>query len=1138
MSELLKALLSRKVTRMCLHGILLAIGIHLLASSVVAQSTIRTYAGGDIPAGGATALTQNIVSPGSVTSDGAGGFFFASNSTIFRVDAAGTLTRVAGKRVPGSSGDDGPAISAQFSDSLRLALDSNGSILIADYWDHRIRRITPDGIMRTVAGTGGPCCSEGDGGPATSAAVGYPKSLAVDRNGYIFTVDSRGNLRYVNPDGMIYTRATGQNGVTGLAVDGSGDLFISFSSKHQIIRNSPTGATTVIAGNGSQGFSGDGGPATSASLTSPADVVLDGSGNLFIADGGAHRVRKIDTNGIISTVAGNGTTGFSGDGGPATSATLGGSFSIAVDTTGSLIIADRENNRVRKVDSAGTIRTVAGTGQGDLESGPATLARLTAPTAVAVAADGSLVIADSTIFFNETLRTAYGVAIRKVTPDGMIQTLHPNSDFRGTSVTSDRYGNLFLAGTDDGDGSGSGSMLKSGPDGVVRSFGSFYFFDYDGLVPRGEICVAGIAVDADGNVFVAVTITNSIWKIAPDGVVTRIIGGSFGSSPIGDGGPASAASLSLPNGLAIDGNGNLYIADSYHHRIRKVTPDGKITTVAGSGAAGFGGDGGPATSAKLWYPLGVAVGIDGNLYIADSHNNRIRKVDSSGIITTFAGNGTPGFSGDEGPPTDAQLDYPSGVAVDDEGNVFIADLKNSRIREVTPPEPIVLPVPVLSGIVQSVGVPGTTIDVTLAGSGFFRPLTLNPGPDIAVSDLFVVSKTTAIARLTIGSNAVIGPRDMTVTTKGGTSASAAFAVVPPFPDLTITTSVIGKLGAGHTGRYTLDIRNIGTTVTMGAITVRDDLPEGLTFISSVGNDWSCSAAGQAVTCQNSQPLAAGSSTSLTITVNVQSTASPSSPHRVSVSTNGDQNSSNDSPSQTIYVSPLPAPQLGFGFLTPTAGTQNWAVIGTSTPFPFDVTGKLTMVFSSTAAVPLDDPAIQFETGGREVAFTIPANSLQAQFAGAAQSSRIRFQPGTVAGAIGFTAAMQSGDIPIFISSNLTMKGAAPAIQKLQTTSDNGFAALITLLSTTREVASLSLQFSTSPPVQLSCGNISGCTVKDSTLTFDVSKLFQSWFASDKTYGSLSMLRLPLTIQAVTHGWVSVKFRNSMGESSSMAFPLP
>ena len=1134
MIEPLKDLLSRKVARMCIHGSLLAIGIHLLASSVVAQSTIRTYAGGEISASGAPALTQNIVSPGSVTSDGAGGFFFASNSTVFRVDAGGTLTRVAGKMAAGSSGDGGPAISAQFSDRLRLALGPNGSILIADYWDHRIRRITPDGIIRTVAGTGGTCCSVGDGGPATSADVAYPRLLAVDRNGYIFTADSRGNLRYVNPEGMIYTRDVGQNFANGLAVDGSGDLFISLSSKHQIIRNTPTGVTTVIAGNGSQGFSGDGEPATLASLTTPTDVVLDGSGNLFIADGGAHRVRKIDTNGIISTVAGNGTTGFSGDGGPATSAALGGSFSIAVDTTGSLIIADRDNNRVRKVDSAGTIRTVAGTGQGDLESGPATLARLTAPTGVAVAADGSLVIADSKIYFNGTIRTAYGFAIRSVTPHGMIQTLHPNSDFRGTSVTSDRYGNLFLAGTDDGDGSGNGSMLKSSPDGVVRSFGSFYFFDYDGFVPRGEICVAGIAVDAAGNVFVAVTNSGSIWKIAPDGVVTLVIGGLNSQPPpsLGDGG------LSLPNGLAIDGNGNLYIADSYHHRIRKVTPDGKITTVAGSGVAGFGGDGGPATSAKLWYPLGVAVDIDGNLYIADSHNNRIRKVDSSGIITTFAGNGTPGFSGDEGPPTDAQLDYPAGVAVDDEGNVFIADLRNSRIRQVTPPVPIVLPVPVLSGIVQSVGVPGTTIDVTLAGSGFFRPLTLNPGPDIAVSDLFVVSRTTAIAKLTIGSNAVIGPRDMTVTTKGGTSAPAAFAVVPPFPDLTITTSVIGGLGAGHTGRYTLDVRNTGTAVTTGAITVRDDLPDGLTFISSDGNVWSCSAAGQAVTCQTSQPLAAGASTSLTMTVNVQSTAPPSSPHRVSVSTNGDQNSSNDSPSQTIYVSPLPAPQLGFGLLTPTAGTQNWAVIGTSTPFPFDVTGKLTMVFSSTAAVPLDDPAIQFETGGREVAFTIPANSLQAQFAGAAQSSRIRFQPGTVAGAIGFTAAMQSGDTPISITSNLTMKGAAPAIQKLQTTSDNGFAALITLLSTTREVASLSLQFSTSPPVQLSCGNISGCTVKGSTLTFDVSKLFQSWFASDRTYGSLSMLRLPLTIQAVTHGWVSVKFRNSMGESSSMAFPLP
>ena len=176
---------------MCIHGSCWRSGSHLLASSVVARSTIRTYAGGEIAASGTTALIQNIVSPGSVTSDGAGGFFFASNSTMFRVDAVERSQELR-KKSAGSSGDGGPAISAQFSSRLRLALGPDGSISIADYWNNRIRRITPDRIIRTIAGNGN-CCPRETCGPATSAEVGYPTVLALDGNGYIFFVDSRGN---------------------------------------------------------------------------------------------------------------------------------------------------------------------------------------------------------------------------------------------------------------------------------------------------------------------------------------------------------------------------------------------------------------------------------------------------------------------------------------------------------------------------------------------------------------------------------------------------------------------------------------------------------------------------------------------------------------------------------------------------------------------------------------------------------------------------------------------------------------------------------------------------------------------------------------------------------------------------------
>jgi sugar lactone lactonase YvrE len=338
--------------------------------------------------------------------------------------------------------------------------------------------------------------------------------------------------------------------------------------------NLPTsGIITTVAGNGSAGFSGDGGAATNAGLYYPRGVALDAAGNLFIADVENSRVRKVDTSGIITTAAGNGGYGFSGDGDAATNASLAGPVGVAVDGAGNLFIADTGNDRIRKVDTSGIITTVAGNG-------------------------------------------SYGF---------------------------------------------------SGDGGAATNAGLAY--------------PVGVAVDGAGNLFIADVINSRARKVDTSGNITTVAGnGSSGFS--GDGGAATNASLYNPVGVAVDAAGNLFIADGYNARIRKVETSGIIRTVAGNGGYGFSGDGGAATNASFAYPIGVAVDGAGNLFIADEYNARIRKVDPSGIITTVAGNGSYGFSGDGGAATSASFYYPFGVALDGADNLFIADYYNQRIRKV------------------------------------------------------------------------------------------------------------------------------------------------------------------------------------------------------------------------------------------------------------------------------------------------------------------------------------------------------------------------------------------------------------------------------------------------------------------------
>jgi len=331
----------------------------------------------------------------------------------------------------------------------------------------------------------------------------------------------------------------------------------------------------TIAGNGDRGYSGDGDPATEASLYAPLGVAVGADGSVYIADTYNCRIRKVDPAGIITTVAGNGERSFSGDGGPAAQASLDLSWGLAVGADGSLYIADTENLRVRKVDPSGIITTVAGDGHygysGD--GGPTTQASLAYPMAVAVGADGSLYIADL-----DSCR------IRRVDLAGIITTVAGNGD----------------------------------------------------------------------------------------------------SGYSGDGGPATEASLQAPCSVAVGADGSLYIADSQNWRIRRVDPGGIITTVAGNGEDGYWGDGGPATEASLALVFGVAVDAGGDLFIADSGNGRIRRVGRGGVITTMAGNGGFGYSGDGGPAAEASLFWPHGVGLADNGGVYIADSGNSRIRKVWP----------------------------------------------------------------------------------------------------------------------------------------------------------------------------------------------------------------------------------------------------------------------------------------------------------------------------------------------------------------------------------------------------------------------------------------------------------------------
>lgn len=501
---------------------------------------------------------------------------------------------------------------------------------------------------------------------ATSASIGDPPRVATDSSGNVYFGSLHSVFR-VDPSGTLTRVAgTGRSGYTGdggpatsaqlqgpdgIAVDSAGNLYIADRTAN-VVRKVSGDNITTYAGTGYAGYSGDGLAASAAELDGPTGVAVDAAGNLFIADTNNSAVRKVAPNGAISTVAGNGPAGYSGDGGAATVAALNGPQGVAVDGAGNLYIADSGNNRVRVVSPNGTISTFAGTGlatySGDNiggtgitsssgDGGPATKSSVVIPTAVAVDSAGNVYIAD------------YGNSKIRVVTNGIIRS---------------------IAGSNNGvapvPGETAASVRLNGPTGVaVDSMGNVYLAE--GSIGSGS----GLAIG-----------DFRIWEISAAGVFTAAAGNGLASYS-GDGGPAAVAQIDVPGAVAVDPAGNFYIADSLNHRVRKISTAGVITTVAGTGAAGYSGDGGAATSAQLNNPMGVAADAYGDIFIADTGNNRIRKVTASGIIYTVAGNGNAGFFGDGGQGPLAALHAPENVAVDAAGNLYIADTGNHRVRAAT-----------------------------------------------------------------------------------------------------------------------------------------------------------------------------------------------------------------------------------------------------------------------------------------------------------------------------------------------------------------------------------------------------------------------------------------------------------------------
>ena len=580
----------------------------LAAGTTPASFIIQTVAGSDDSGDGASAISAALRQPEGIAVDRFGNVYVADAAVhrVRKIAKDGSIQTIAGTGVAGFAGDSGPATAALLNQPYGLALDRAGNLYIADLGNACVRKVALDGTIQTVAGGGSlPATNTGQGGPSTSAQLMQPRNVALDGAGTLYISDFRANQVYqVTANGMLSlvagTGAAGFSGVgtsallaqlnapAGLAVDPSGALYVA-DSGNNLVRKVYNGVViTVFATPAPTGVAVDStGMLYVAAgsyfgtvvqpipgIASGRDVTLDPAGNILVTSG-AFLMEISSGGGAVSTVAGSGNSpSFGGDGGPAMKAQLYSPSSIALSTSGASAgnwyIADTANNRIRMVTPAGVISTIAGTGDP---------AQLSAPRAIALDGSNNLYIAD----------TGHN-ALRKLTPAGAITSIATQLN-TPVSVAVDAQNSVYIAD------SGDNRIVQVTASGTASTFAKI-----DGPL--------AIAVDASGNVFVADA--SQIWKVAPDGTASSLIKG-----------------LTSPDAMAFASDGTLVIADTGANVILQLSTSGVLTAIAGTGTAGFSGDGSPALSAQLNAPTGLAIGTNGTLLVADSGNNRIRTLSPS-----------------------------------------------------------------------------------------------------------------------------------------------------------------------------------------------------------------------------------------------------------------------------------------------------------------------------------------------------------------------------------------------------------------------------------------------------------------------------------------------------------------------------